>query len=222
MSVLPVIDQSPRLKPIYEVLRDRICLLEYPPGTLLRETDIAEEFDVSRTPVREALQRLAYGGLVISKSGVGTRVTSLDRDEIIDVYEMRLKLAELIGVMSPNPFSTQHVDLIIKLCRRAERLLGKFDTREYLRINHEIHFLIGSLIGNQTLSSLWDQLYFQAARVWYSHVQTSPIEVAHSLVNEAREVETAINAGDAIALGFVQRNHIAYGYRQVLLELDSI
>ena len=222
MSVLSVTDQSPRLKLIYEILRDRICLLEYPPGTLLRETDIAEEFEVSRTPVREALQRLAYGGLVVSKSGVGTRVTSLDRDEIIDVYDMRMKLAELIGVMSPNPFSHQHVDLIIKLRRRAELLLGKFDTREYLRINHEIHFLIGSLIGNKTLSNLWDQLYFQAARVWYSHVQSSPVEVAHSLVNEAREVETAINEADAMALGFVQRNYIAYGYRRVLQEFDDI
>ncbi len=213
-------ETSPRQKPIFEELRDRICLLEYPPGTLLRETDLALEFTVSRTPVREALQRLAYSGLVVSKSGVGTRVTSPDRDEIIDVYEMRLKLAELIGAMSTNPVTAAQIDKMIALRRRAEQLLQNFNAREYLCINHEIHFLIADLIGNRTLRNLWDQLYFQAARVWYSHVQHSPQEVAHALLREAIEMEEALGEGDIMAVGYVQRNHIAYGYRRVIAELD--
>jgi len=208
--------QRPRLKSIYEQLRDRICLLDYPPGTILREADIAQEFGVSRTPVREALQRLAYGALVVSKSGVGTRVTSPDRNEIIEVYEMRLKLAELIGVLSPNPVTAVIIEEMISLRQGAEQLLDTFDARQYLRINHAIHFLIGRLIGNRTLRELWDQLYFQSARVWYNHVQRNPREVANSLLREAREVEAALDEGDVLAVGYVQRNYIAYGYRRVI------
>jgi len=207
---------SPGPKSIYEELRDRICLLEYPPGTILREADIAAEFGVSRTPVREALQRLAYGDLVVSKSGVGTRVTTPGREEIIDVYEMRLKLAELIGTMSPRPVTAEQTEIISSLRARAAQLLKKFDAREYLRINHEIHFLIADLIGNRTLRTLWDQLYFQAARFWYRHVQAHPREVAQSLVREAREVEAAMREGDVQAIGYVQRNYIAYGYRRLI------
>ncbi len=211
----------PREKSIYTQLRDRICLLDYPPGTILREADIAAEFGVSRTPVREAFQRLAYGALVVSKSGVGTRVTSPDRDEIMDVYEMRLKLAELIGVLSPNPVTAESIEQMTRLRRRAEQLLDTFDAREYLHINHEIHFLIGSLIGNRTLRDLWDQLYFQSARVWYNHVQRHPREVACSLVREVREVEAALAEGDVVAVAYVQRNYIAYGYRRVIGDLKT-
>lgn len=48
---------------IHRVLRDRICLLQYRPGELLVETELAAEFNVSRTPVRQALQRLDYEAL---------------------------------------------------------------------------------------------------------------------------------------------------------------
>src|SRR3546814_2838391 len=53
-----------RFARIYHALRDRICLLEYPPGLRLSEEEIAQEFDVSRTPVRRVLARLESEGLV--------------------------------------------------------------------------------------------------------------------------------------------------------------
>ncbi len=65
---------------IHATLRDRICLLEYAPGSLLREALLAEEFGVSRTPIREILQRLAQEGLVSTRNGVGTLVRPLDFD----------------------------------------------------------------------------------------------------------------------------------------------
>src|SRR3546814_8186046 len=67
-----------RFARIYHALRDRICLLEYPPGLRLSEEEIAQEFDVSRTPVRRVLARLESEGLVEARHGVGTMVTSVD------------------------------------------------------------------------------------------------------------------------------------------------
>lgn len=87
---------------IYETLRDRICLLQYPPGAILKEAEIAAEFGVSRTPIRSVLQRLIFGGLVESRDGIGTIVTSLSLTELRDIYEVRLKIAEMIGHLSPN------------------------------------------------------------------------------------------------------------------------
>ena len=56
---------------IYRILRDRICLLEYAPGSLISEEELAQEFEVSRTPVRRVLGRLESEGLVQSVHGVG-------------------------------------------------------------------------------------------------------------------------------------------------------
>ena len=58
-----------RIERIYQTLRRQICLLDYAPGTVLREQDLAGQFDVSRTPIRHVLNRLALDGLVESRQG---------------------------------------------------------------------------------------------------------------------------------------------------------
>jgi len=210
------------LDAVYATLRDRICLRDYPPGTVLREADLAAEFNVSRTPIRTVLQRLAYGGLIESRDGVGTIVTTLTFEELRDIYEMRLKIAELVGHMSPRACTPQDLTTMDGLLRRAEALTRSFDLTEYWRINHDLHFLIGNLIGNRALRRMWDQLYFQAARIWYGLASTLPGEVAASLVEELSEVRKAMAENDVIAVGYIQRNHIAFGLRRVLQHAAAV
>jgi DNA-binding GntR family transcriptional regulator len=92
-----------RSERIYRILRDRICLLEYAPGSHLSEEELAQEFEISRTPVRRVLARLESEGLVQSVHGVGTIVTDVDIEELQQVYHLRMELAELIGKLSPIP-----------------------------------------------------------------------------------------------------------------------
>ena len=68
-----------RFERIYGIIRDRICLLEYAPGMRLGEEDLAKEFGVSRTPIRRVLSRLETEGLLESRHGVGTFVTTIPR-----------------------------------------------------------------------------------------------------------------------------------------------
>src|SRR5690349_12519920 len=82
---------------VYEEIRNRMCRLRYPPGHLLHENRLAQEFGISRTPVRQVLQKLEIEGFVETRSGVGTIVTGVDFAAFRDVYALRLKLAELIG-----------------------------------------------------------------------------------------------------------------------------
>ena len=91
-----------RYERIYAILRTRICLLDYPPGQRLREEDLAEEFHVSRTPLRRVLGRLEDEGLLRSVHGVGTIVTDIDIDGLQQVYQLRVELAELVN-LSPSP-----------------------------------------------------------------------------------------------------------------------
>ena len=196
---------------IFETLRNRICLLDYPPGTVLRESDLAAEFGISRTPIRAVLQQLAHGGLIESRDGVGTIVTDLTFEETREIYQMRLKMAELIGRMSPLPLTQETTEAAAGLKRRALDLTKNFDIEAYWQINHDLHFLISGIIGNAPLRQMWDHFYFQVARIWYRHAQLDPRGVAAALAEELREVERAITGNDATALGYVQRNHIAYG-----------
>lgn len=203
---------------IHAILRDRVCLLEAAPGTLLREAEIAEEFGVSRTPVREALQKLSWLGLVEIKNGVGTLVTPLDMDAIRDAYEMRLKVAELIGHMSPNPITESDIQSVAAYRERAEFLARRFDTQEYFALNHDLHFTIARIIGNGALREDWNRLYFQTARAWYSTAHALGATVARDFVREIDDVLLALDRDDPIALGYGQRTHIALGFRRVFPE----
>ncbi|MFC6656395.1 GntR family transcriptional regulator [Roseibium salinum] len=92
-----------RFQIMYSVLRDRICMLVYPPGTQLTEEGLAAEFGVSRSPLRKALQILEADGLLQSQQGVGTIVSEVDLEELIQVYQLRMELNELAGKLSPSP-----------------------------------------------------------------------------------------------------------------------
>lgn len=209
------------LNDIHEIIRNRICLLDYPPGTVLREAELAAEFGLSRTPVREVLQRLAFAGLVEVRDGVGTIVTSFDYLHVKDIYEMRLKAAELIGVLSPRDCRDHHIHAAERLLARARILRKAFDLREYGLINHELHFLVGALIGNEALRHIWDRFYFQIARLWYGLARQMPDEVTSSLIRQIEEITRAMRENDVAAIGYIERNYIAFGMRRVMAHFEQ-
>jgi DNA-binding GntR family transcriptional regulator len=200
---------------IYETIRNRICLLDYPPGTVLRESELATEFSVSRTPIRSVLQQLNHAGLIESKDGVGTLVTSLSFAEIRDIYVMRIKIAECIGQMNPQEITEADKETALELKVRALLLAEKFNIVDYWIINHDQHNLISTLIGNSALRTMWDHFYFLSARIWYQHAQLNQNDVAESLVSETTEISRALNENNATALGFVQSNYISYGLHKL-------
>ena len=207
------------LEAIHDEIRDRICLLDYPPGTLLREGALASEFGVSRTPIRQILHRLEFAKLVEARNGVGTLVTSVERDALKDIYDMRLEVAEMIGELSPRDAKAEDLGAMEALLVRAEGLAGPDDIRAYWQINHEQHNIIAGLIGNRPLRELWDLYYFQTARIWYAFAVEHWAEVSKALVAEISESLRALKDGDIKGLGLVQRNYIAMGMRRALAHL---
>ena len=78
-----------RFEDMYRIIRTRISLLDYEPGQRLSEEVLAEEFGVSRTPIRDAMVRLEAEGLITHQPRQGAVVRSLSHREIMELYEMR-------------------------------------------------------------------------------------------------------------------------------------
>jgi len=201
---------------ILEIIRDRICLLQYRPGAIIREGALAEEFEVSRTPIREVLQKLKSAGLVETRNGVGTIVSERTFDEIKQIYQIRIRLATLIGELTPNSCRQEDVAILEQLLERARAVVNSFDAREYWHIDHEAHFAIGRLIGNAPLSEMWNRYYFQIASFWYQVIEAEPLDVSKSLVRELEDLREAVARNDVAAIGYIERNYISYGYNRVL------
>jgi len=197
-------------------IRDRICLLEYRPGTMLRENELAEEFGVSRTPVREALQRLAVEGLVEIRNGVGTIVTALDFDELQEIYKIRTEMAVLLGRMGTRSCTQEDAEELVFLLDRTRSLADSFDVREYWSINHRLHFVISDLILNRTFREIWDNLYFKAARTWYEVARTMTPIAIELLTMEITDLLLAVRENDTEAVSYIKRNYISYSWQRIL------
>ncbi|ETX28001.1 GntR family transcriptional regulator [Roseivivax isoporae] len=201
---------------LYQEIRSRICLLDYPPGAKLGEEALAAEFGVSRTPVRRVLARLADEGLVAARHGVGTIVTDVDARELGQVYELRMELAQLAGWLSPLPITERVVTEAQDFVQRGAALAAAPAPRDFATLNMAFFDFGLGLCGNAALAEMSERLYYRTARIW---LQTIPaLDLAQEAAffhDEMRQVATALEARDPRAAALIRRAHISMSYQRL-------
>lgn len=208
-----------RFQAIYLTLRERITLLQYKPGTPIDIDALAEEFRVSRTPMRSVLQQLAYHGLVISRHGVRTSVSTLDFDKLREAQLFRSQLAELIGELTPRTPEDAAIEAMHAAEARCSSLMDNPDPRSFASIDIQVHEAVCSLIGNLPLLQTYDDLYFRTARMWFYFLPR--LDWRNEVQIFQRDIEArrqAMEIGDIKAVGFITRNAVS----SVLIRLDSL
>jgi len=210
-----------RFDRIYQTLRTRICLLDHPPGSRLREEDLAQEFGVSRTPIRRVLVKLEAEGLLRSVHGVGTIVTDIDVGELTQVYELRVELAELVGKLSPAEVDTAMIARFRDIRERCDRMVAAGDPREFSRINMEFFHLFTTLTTNEPLRQISERLYYQTTRIWLkmaSRLKSYETLLRNEFVifqREVADIAEAVEHGDLVAASHVRRAHIAMSFSRI-------
>ncbi len=194
---------------IYDELRDRIALLIYPPGTFLSENKLAAEFGVSRTPIRQVLQRLEFDGLVEIKHGVGTLVSPIDFEYLAQVYALRLKLLDLIAELSPPEVSDADLVILEELIAQARELAdGEPRPAELSQLYTRFSGELMRAIGNRPLREITERLFYQTHRVWLQLLPTLKwSEEVGSVVEEFSTVYSALREGDMPRVAQVRRQH---------------
>ena len=213
---LPLTGARERFERIYGTIRDRVCLLEYEPGARLAEEDLAREFGVSRTPIRRVLSRLESEGLVESRHGVGTFVTDVDIDNLAQVFQLRMELAELIGKLDPVPRSPDDLDRVRAIVLRCDKLLEAPEPKAYARINMDFFQELAAMTGNQPLREISERLYYLTTRIWLKSVPH--LNLRDEIIVFRREVAdilAAMEVGDLEAVGFIRRSHISMSVKRM-------
>ena len=147
---------------IFLELKERIVQASYPPGGALNEKQLAEEFGVSRTPVREALVRLECENLVASSQGRGFYVKEASIRECREVTEIRLHIAELVG----RAIAERTTPAAIEEFRALLADIGDTEDSAMLR-KHDVQFhnLVDAATGNHSLVGLQKRMANQFARI---------------------------------------------------------
>lgn len=139
---------------VYLQLRKQIFEKKLQRGQRLPEIAIAKEFEVSRTPVREAIRRLAAEGLVQIHPNWGAVLVSPTKQEVLDTFEVR-KTLEIMAVRKAAHKITPLQLCRLEECINAEReIFVDRDLETYIKINDEFHLVIAESSGNATLMEL--------------------------------------------------------------------
>jgi DNA-binding GntR family transcriptional regulator len=202
---------------IFEVLRERICLLDYRPGEIIKERELAEEFGVSRTPLRRVMNWLESDGLINSRQGHGTVVTEIDLESLKDIYFLRIKLAEMIGQsrpLAPTPAVMEGFRELREKCDSAKRAAP--DYRLFAEINIGLHKQFQAVIRNRPLHEISDRLFYQTSRMWFRLLRNDDwIGEVEEMEREIVSVERYFTLGDVESAGYVRRNHLSTVVRRV-------
>lgn len=143
---------------VCDLLRSRIIANELPFGAKLTEDSLAKELGISRTPIREAFNRLAQEGLVTVSPGRGAFVATLSVDDMVQLLEIREGLEGMAARLATNRISKASLE---KLRRRMEVEIRKSvgnESTEYSNVDREFHESVISACGNRHLCQLMKSL----------------------------------------------------------------
>ena len=139
---------------IYLALRERILSNDIAPGTRLVMRDVANDYDASDIPVREALRMLERDGLVETTPYRGARVTTLTAKEVEETYFIRSHLESIATGLAAERITDAELAQLDVLMRRMQAAVDAHDGPRFSELNHEFHHTIVASCGNDMLREL--------------------------------------------------------------------
>jgi DNA-binding GntR family transcriptional regulator len=189
----------------YTAIRELIVSLELAPGAVIDERELIERLEIGRTPVREALRRLAHERLVEVYPRRGMFVTGVDVRELARISEVRAVLepeaARLAATRATDDDRAAIGGLLGELASG-----GGGDDRELMALDERIHRTIYRAAHNDLLEATLEQCYVLALRIW-----VIALDRQHELegaVQEHRALLEAIRDGDAARAAETMSSHV--------------
>jgi len=196
----------------YERLKDMIVRGEFEPGRFLSERRLAAQLDMSKTPVRSAVERLASEGLVLVSPQQGIVVADVSLSEIIDLFEIRTALESFVVAQLSNTLTRERVSQLYANVDQQHEASQAGDVVEHMRVDTGFHFLLCDFQGNHEITRVMWRMRDRLARIIIGVLRQRPQRMLES-VEEHRAIVDAIAAGDGTKAAESMKTHLAWGQR---------
>ena len=204
-------------RPLYEDvadrLREQIFSKKLPSGSWLDEQSLADQFGISRTPMREAIKVLASEGLVTIKMRRGAYVTEVIRRDLEQIFTVLSLLEGQAAKEAATKATEDELNLLDHLHHRLEKAAADRDLEQFFEINVKFHDLIQEIAGNRWMNSVVGDLR-KVLKLHRRDSLTSTDRLQNSLV-EHREILRALLKRDELAAESAMRKHLARGLEAV-------
>lgn len=195
-----------RSKHVRELIEEGIATGKFPPGMRLDETELAQRFDVSRTPLREALFQLASVGIVEMQPRRGTIVTEVTPVRLVEMFEVMAELEAMCGRLAARRMTVADHQRLIDSHRACARARDASDPDAYYYENERFHMAIYEGSHNGFLAEQATALHRRLRP--YRRLQLRVRDRVPASFSEHQAIVEAILAGDAEATAQRMRSHI--------------
>lgn len=213
----------------YEALRTSILTGDLQPGERLVETQLAEQLQVSRTPIREAIRQLQRDNLVTSDANGGLRVTTISIADVAQLYDCRIALEQLSVQAACQNATTAQLQRLEDLVLQAEHLQAEQwgqparspqPSSHMLNLDYQFHHTIAESSQNRWLVTLLEQVFDQMTLLRVQTTRHNPNVLDIRL--EHRQIFTAIAQRDVLTSVEAIRSHLAASKARVIQEVKNL
>ncbi|WP_068793847.1 GntR family transcriptional regulator [Brevibacillus laterosporus] len=184
------------------------------PGEKLVDNQLAEALNVSRTPVREALQLLEVQGLVHMQPGKETRVTSLEKEDILKIYPTLATLHALAAEFASGHILPQHIEQLQEWNKKFAGAIAREQPFQAMEYDEQFHNLITDVADNPYLSKFHVSLQNHIRRFKYVFLK-QPCEMNQASIHEHEDIILAIQTGDKEKLETSIKQNILRPMREI-------
>jgi DNA-binding GntR family transcriptional regulator len=215
-------------------LQQRVLSGEIPSGTRLRQNALAEEFGVSRTPIREALRKLQAAGFVELQPHRGALVRGLSSREIRDAYQVRAELEALAAELAAGRIRHDQLDRLHEAqalfseglastveARAAGDDAGERQALIWGRANDAFHQVIQEAAGNDVLVATLAHLHRSFPRDLSKIVLAESTPLLRANVREHDEIVAALEHRDSVGARELMRRHVRHAGELVTLRFEQ-
>jgi DNA-binding GntR family transcriptional regulator len=191
---------------VAQLLRERIYSGAFPPGTKLRQEQLAEQLHVSRTPLREALRVLERDGLVHAQPGRGVRVIEADRGVLVEAYRLREAVDGMAARLAAEHATDEGIARLHDNLLLQRQAIDPWDAAAYTLHNVEFHTLVMHMAENRYIMAELP-LVRMTSQV-FTPVSLLPPERGRTAVADHAEIVAAIADRDGDRAEERARHHI--------------
>jgi DNA-binding GntR family transcriptional regulator len=194
---------------VAERLREQIFAKQLAPGSWLDEQSLAEQFGISRTPMREAIKVLASEGLVTIKIRRGAYVTEIARNDLEQIFSILSLLEGEAAKQTAIKATEEELNQLDYWHHRLEKAAADRDIEQFFEINGKFHELIQEIAGNRWMNGVIADLR-KVLKLHRRDSLTSTGRLQNSLL-EHREILKALLKRDQIGAEMAMRKHMERG-----------
>ena len=197
----------------YQAIKHKIVSLELEPGTVIDETSLIAELGFGRTPIREALQRLALEKLVDIVPRRGMFVTDIGITDLQRLFEVRVVLESMAARLAAERGRQHHWRRMEAVLRKLDDADAVTDNEVLIAIDEACHEIMYEAADNEFLYDTLSAMYALSLRLWYYSL--ARIGKMHSTVLEHRDILEALRAGEADHAANLLEQHISSFQREI-------